>query len=137
MESRASSTSSEIYSGMLGEVRSLVDQFRGIALDHVKLATLEAKQAGSSLATMVALGVIAAILLLSAWLGLMGAVVLFVVERNLLTGSTALGLAAGGNLIIALILLFLIYRQLGHLKFAATARSLKTLLADPKDPEDY
>ncbi|HRC73312.1 MAG TPA: phage holin family protein [Candidatus Competibacter sp.] len=133
--SRASAIASETYSGMLAEVRSFVDQFRGIAYDHVKLASLEAKQAGASVATMLVLGVLAAILLLSAWLGLMGTVVLFAVERDLLAGSTALGLAVGVNLVIALILLILIYRQLGRLKFPATARSLKSLLSDSDSPD--
>lgn len=136
MKSTTSLLSSKAYSGMLGEVRLLIDQTRGIVLDHVKLAALEAKQAGSGLATVVVLGVLAAFLLLSAWLGLMGTVVLFVVERQLMMGSTALGLAVGVNIILALVLLILIYRQAGHIKFDATARSLNTLLSKPQHLED-
>lgn len=135
MGSRTSSITSETHSGVLAEVRSLVAQFREIAYDHAKLAALEAKQAGVSLSIMLALGVMAAILLLSAWLGLMATVVLFVVERNLLMGSTALGLAVGANLVIAFILLALIYRQLGRIKFAATTRSLKSLFSEQNEDD--
>ncbi len=134
---RAPAITPESSAGVMAEVRSLVNEFRGLAADHVKLAALEAKQAGASLGMIVALGVLAAIFLLSAWLGLMGAVALFLVERALLTGSAALGLAVAVNLVLVLVLGVLMYRRRNQMTFAATARSLKALFADQTDKEGF
>lgn len=127
--SRAVFNTPDLDAGVMGEVQGLLSEFSGLVQDQVKLAALETKQAGSTLITMVALGVGAAILLFSAWLGLMGAAVLFIVERGMMMGSTALALAVGFNLILALVLIFILYRCSGRIAFPATTRSLKALLS--------
>ncbi len=129
---RAASIASENYSGVLGEARALLGEFTGILQDQVHLAVLEAKQAGVNLAVTVALGVAVAILALSAWLGLMGVLALILVEKDIMTGSAALGVAVGINVLIALILGFMMSRRSHGLSFAATTRSLKALFS--KDP---
>lgn len=135
-EARAPAMPPESSAGVMGEARLLLAEFRGLAHDHLQLATLEARQAAVSLVKMAGLGLLAAVFLLSAWLSLMGAATWYAVEQELLSGSLALALAAGLNLALALLLGFRIYRQSAHLKFAATARSLKALLADRANQEN-
>ena len=134
-ESRIPAVPPDSSTGVLGEARLLIAEFRGLAHDHLQLASLEARQAGLSLAKMIGLGLLAIIFLLSAWLGLMGAATWYVVEQGLLPGSLTLALVAGLNLVLALLLGFFIYRQSNHLKFAATVRSLKALFANQTNRE--
>ncbi|CDI01689.1 MAG: phage holin family protein [Candidatus Competibacter denitrificans] len=127
--SRAVFNTPELDSGVMGEVQGLLSEFSGLVQDQVKLAALETKQAGATLITLAALGVGAAILLFSAWLGLMGVAVLFVVERGMMMGSTALALAVGFNVLLAFLLIFIAYRRSSRITFPATSRSLKALLS--------
>ncbi len=73
---------------------------------------------------MIAAGVMAAVLLVSAWLGLMGAVVLWLIGIGV-AASTALLLAVAANLVFAFILYSVIRRESRHLQFPATVRSLR------------
>lgn len=113
----------------MGEVQGLVSEFGLLVRDQLQLATLEARQATTTLLTLIALGVGSILLLFSAWLGLMGAGVMFVVERDMVEASTALAIAVGLNLLLGVILLFLLYRYKRRLTFPATTRSLKTLFS--------
>nr|MBS0019746.1 phage holin family protein [Gammaproteobacteria bacterium] len=90
--------------GVLQDVRSLARELRGLFHDQVGLAALETRQAGESLIWMITLGVIAGGLLLSAWLGLLAAVVLALIERGVMSAGAALLLAVGANLVLAVIL---------------------------------
>ncbi len=111
--------------GVLQEVRSLARELRGLFHDQVGLAALETRQAGESLVSMITLGVMVGGLLLSAWLGLLAVVVLTLIERGVMTStSAALLLAVGANLLLALVLGWAIRRHLPHLQFPATVRSL-------------
>ena len=57
--------------GLLQEAKSLWHELRELAHDQLTLAALETKLAGKSLVTMIAAGVMVALLVVSAWLGLM------------------------------------------------------------------
>lgn len=135
MGSESVAIPAEASPGVVDQVRSLVGEGRELLYDHMKLAALEAKQAGSSLVTVIVSGVVIAVLLLSVWLGLMGAGVLFVVEKDWLMGSTALAVAVGINLLIIAMLAWIIVRQIERMKFAATTRSIKALLAKKSPTE--
>ena len=113
-------------SGSLEELKSLWHELRGLAHDQLTLATLETKLAGKSLVTMIAAGVMVAVLLVSAWLGLMGAAVLGLVSIGVMA-STAMLLAVAANLVFALILYGVIRRHSRHLQFPATLRSLRPI----------
>jgi hypothetical protein len=105
--------------------RSLARELRGLFHDQVGLAALETRQAGESLVWMITLGVMVGGLLLSAWLGLLAAVVLTLIERGVMTSpSAALLLVVGTNLLLAMILGWAIRSRLPHLQFPATVRSL-------------
>ena len=101
-------------SGLLEDAKSFWDELRGLAHEQLTLAALETRLAGKSLVTMIAAGMMVAALLVSAWLGLGGAVILWLI---------ALGVAAS----IALLLYSLIRRQSRHLQIPATLRSLRAL----------
>src|SRR4026207_2582747 len=110
--------------GLLDGVRSLWHEFRGLAHDGLTLAALETRQAGNSLVTMIAAGMMVAALLVSAWLGLMGAAVLLLIGIGV-AASIAMLLAVAANLVFALILYDVIRRQSRHLQVPATPRGVR------------
>jgi Putative Actinobacterial Holin-X, holin superfamily III len=111
-------------SGVPDDAKSLWDELLGLAHDQLALAALETRLAGKSLVSMIAAGVMVAVLLVSAWLGLMGAAVLWLVSFGVMT-SIAMLLAVAANLVFALILYGVIRRQSRHLQFRGTLRSLR------------
>ena len=111
-------------SSLLDDVKLLWHELRGLVHDQLTLAALETRSAGNSLVTMIAAGVMVAALLVSAWLGLMGAAVLWLISIGVLA-SIAMLLAVVANLVLALVLYDVIRRQSRHLQFPATLRSLR------------
>lgn len=104
-----------------------------LAHAHFELAALETQQAGESLVAMVVAGVLAAGLLLAAWLALMGAAILALASGGVMGTAGALLLVASANLLAALVLWRVIVR-LGHrLRFPANARGLQP--ASPERPD--
>ena len=99
-----------------------------LAHDRLTLAALETRLAGESLVTMIASGVMVAVLLVSAWLGIMGAGVLWLISIGVMA-SIAMLLAVAANLMLALILYDVIHRQSRHLQFPATLRSLRPVIS--------
>ena len=119
--------------GLLGNVQALWQDLRGLLHDHLQLAALEAQRAGKSLVNMVIYGVAAAILVVTAWLGLMAAGVLWLIDLGL-NSSLALLAAVGVNVGGVLLLVLMIMRASKYLGFPATVRSLKSdasLLSKP------
>ena len=119
--------------GLLGNVQVLWRDLRGLLHDHLQLAALEAQRAGKSLVNMVIYGVAAAILVVTAWLGLMAAGVLWLIDLGL-NSSLALLAAVGVNVGGVLLLVLMIMRASKYLGFSATVRSLKSdasLLSKP------
>ena len=111
-------------SGLIDQVRSLWYELRGLVHDGLTLAALETRQAGRGLVTMVAAGVGIAILVVSAWLGLLGAAVLGLIAIGV-NAAIAMLLAVAANLGLAALLYQVIRRQTQHLRFSATLRSLR------------
>src|SRR5260221_5069945 len=111
-------------SGLLADARSLWREVTSLAHDHIALAALEARLAGRSLVVMVVAGVLVAVLLVSAWLGLLGAAVLWLVSAGL-PASGALLLAVAANLVLVVILWAVIHRQSRNLQFPRSVRSLQ------------
>lgn len=111
---------------LLEEIKSLWQEFSGLAHDRLTLAALESRLAGKSLVTMIVAGVMIAGLLVSAWVGLMGVVVLWLVNVGVWP-SIALLLVVGANLVFALILYAVIRLKSRYLQFPATIRSLRPL----------
>ena len=121
--------------GVLNDAQSLWHEFRGLTHERFRLAALETQQAGESLVLMVAAGLMLAILLGGAWLGLMAAAVLGMVEHGV-AASVALLLAFVFNGLAALLLCAVIRRKSQYLQFPATVRSLQPMPPRQRDAEE-
>jgi|OpeIllAssembly_1097287.scaffolds.fasta_scaffold04188_5 uncharacterized membrane protein YqjE len=133
--SRATSSDPGHPAGLSKEAELLWCELRGLAHDHLQLAALETQRAGESLVTMITAGMIVAGLLLSAWLGLMGAAVLALTGSGVMANDSALLLAVAVNLLVALILCGVIRRRSHHLRFPANTRSLQPVSSGFPDAE--
>jgi len=97
--------------------------FERLVQEQLQLLALEAEQAGRSLVWMIACGIIAGGLTLSAWFGVVGASVLVLVELGT-SAPLALLLAALANALLALGFARVVTRRSRQLGFPATLRSL-------------
>lgn len=111
-------------SNALADARLLWDELRRLFYGYLQLAALETRRAGESLVTMIIIGVMVAVLLIGAWLGLMVAVVLMLIEQGM-AASTAILLAVAINLLLALLLCGVIRHKSHYLQFPAMLGSLK------------
>lgn len=100
--------------------------------DHALLAVLEVQRASLSLVKMVAAAIIISILLVSAWMGIVAALVAWAVGSGASWGA-AIGVAALVNIAVAVALGFWAKSQIPDLLFAATIRQLRR---DAPDPEN-
>ena len=97
---------------------------RGLVQDHALLAVLEVQRAGISLVKIIIAGIIVSILVVSAWMGLVAAAVVWAVGAGANWGLAIL-IAAVVNLAVAAGLGFWAKRQVPDLLFAATLRQLR------------
>jgi uncharacterized membrane protein YqjE len=117
------------------EAKLLWQALRGLAHDRLELAALETQRAGESLVAMVVAGMLVAGLLLSAWLGLLGAAILALTSLGVMEIGSALLLAVPVNLVVALILWRVIGRLSHDLRFPANARSLEPASSEGQEAE--
>jgi hypothetical protein len=83
---------------------------------------------------MIVLGVMVALLLIGAWLGLMAAAVLGLVESGMVA-SNAILLAIALNLLFTLLLFGMIRRKSYFLQFPGTLRSLQSAPSERRNVE--
>ena len=121
-------------SSALEDARSLWHELRGLIHGRLRLAALETQRAGESLVAMFVAGVMLAILLGGAWLGLLAAAVLGLVEHGVAASSAVL-LAVACNVLAAAVLCGLIRHKSRYLRFPATLRSLQPLPPRQRDAE--
>ena len=122
-------------SGMLEDAQSLWHELGGLIHDRFRLVALETQRAGKSLVDMIVAGVMVGVLLIGAWLGLMAAAVLELVEHGVVATSSAILLAVAFNLLLALLLFGVIRRMCRYLQFPATLRSFQTTPSGRRDME--
>jgi hypothetical protein len=103
---------------------ALLRSLRGLAIDYAVLAVLDARRASIRLGWLLAAGVAAAVLGVTAWLALVVAAVIAVTDDGTSWGA-ALALAAAVNVAIAIGLGLWIRRRARELPFAATLRQLR------------
>lgn len=120
--------------GLIENARLLWREVSQLTRDRLHLAALETKLAGQSLVTMIAAGVIAGVLLVSAWMGLVGAAILALVGAGVVV-SIAILLGVLANLALALLMYTLIRRKSRDLQWVATARSFAPLPTMQRDME--
>lgn len=121
-------------SGILEDVQSLWNELHGLTHDSFRLAALETQRAGESLVAMIVAGVMVAILLSCAWMGLVAAAVVRLVESGVVASSAIL-LAVAFNLLLSLILCGVIRRKSRYLQFPATRSSLQPVPPRRRDTE--
>jgi uncharacterized membrane protein YqjE len=97
---------------------------KALVQDHALLAVLEVQRAGMSLVKMVAAGIIISILVVSAWMGIVAAVVVWAIGAGANWGLAIL-IAALVNIIVAVAIAFWAKKQIPDLLFAATLRQLR------------
>ncbi|HEU4709485.1 MAG TPA: phage holin family protein [Methylophilaceae bacterium] len=120
--------------GVLGEAGHLWHEVRLLVHDQLKLAALETRLVAESLVSMVATSVAVVLLLVTAWLGLVSAGVVALIEWGL-AASVAILIAVVLNVVIALLLGMAIRRQVSHLQWPATLRSLRPGPQEPLPPD--
>jgi len=118
--------------GLLETAGLLGRELGAIVHDHLFLAALETRQAGESLVRIVAMGVIVACLLFTAWLALAGAAVIMLVQHSLVTAGAALVLVFAVHCLLAMLLVGAIRRRSRCLMFPATMSRLEP--ASHSDP---
>lgn len=114
-----------LFSTLIGAFSSA----RHVLGNFVELVTLEARRAGLTLMWMVALGAMAAMLAVTAWLGLMVAFALWLVSAGI-AAAGAIALVASVNLLAALGIGFSCIMLSRNLLFPATRRQLKSHSSD-------
>jgi len=124
-----------LSSNVLAEVQALLHELRGLIHDHLQLAALEMRRAGENLVTMIISGVLVALLLISAWLGLLIAAVQLLIEQGMVASQATL-LTVVFNLLIALLLCGVIRRKSHYLQFPATLRNLQPTPPAHRHTED-
>lgn len=110
--------------GLLEGVVDLSHELQALAHDHLQLAGLEAKLAARNLMTMIAAAVSIGILVVTAWLTLMGALVWWLSGAGVAPAIAMLATILL-NLLAALTAYAIIRRRSGSLGFPATLRSLR------------
>lgn len=124
VESPPGSSTAPAEAALLDSAGSLWRELQGLLHDHLALAALETRLAGTSLVRMVVAGLMIAALLVSAWLLLMGVAVLELVNVGV-APTIALLLAIVANVVLALILRDRLRQQGRNLQFPRTIRSLR------------
>lgn len=97
---------------------------RAMVQDHALLAVLEVQRASISLVKMVAAAIIVSILLVSAWMGLIAAAVVWAVGAGASWGIAIL-VAALANIAVAVGIGLWAKSQIPDLLFSATLRQLR------------
>lgn len=110
--------------GLLTEIRALVDEYRKLARDHIRLAALETRQAGESAVRMVISGVLAGGIAFIGWASLISALVAFIVERGWMSVSLTLLLCGLIHFVMVVVLAFVIRKQGRGLLLSALVREL-------------
>jgi len=115
---------------LLRELMSLQHELRALASDQSRLASLEARRAVTSLAKIVALTQIRAMVTFTAWLCLMALIFMFLTENDTMSLRGALLLLFAANGAITVLISVVIHKHSHHLRFPSTLNSLKGKSAD-------
>jgi uncharacterized membrane protein YqjE len=94
---------------------------KALVQDHALLAVLEVQRAGISLVKMMIAGIVISILIVSAWMGIVAAIVGWAIGQGA-NWALAILIAALVNIAIAVGLAFWAKKQVPDLLFAATVR---------------
>ena len=120
----ASETTSSSSGSPDGDMSRLASEIRGLAHDHIELAALETRLAVSAVLRMAIIAIVTALVLVSAWLALVGSAALGLIGIGL-SPALAMLCVAAVNLLLALIGWLRIKRLSHWLGWPATQRAIK------------
>jgi hypothetical protein len=103
---------------------SLLRQSRALSSDYVQLVVLDARSAAIRFAWMLCYGMVAAILLITAWLALVAAGIVWMLGTGA-SWVTALAVAAALNVVIGALLALRMRNMFSEPPFAATLRQIR------------
>ena len=110
-----------------GSISSLIASVRALGERFHTLVALEGRQAGLSLAWMLALALAAAVLAITGWLAMLACVVLVLVQNHIVGWGWALSIAALLSFVGAGGLMFMAIQRSRYLLFPATRRQLRQI----------
>jgi len=120
-EERSQHATAASTSGLLADLSSALGAARAQLATFLELVSLEARRAGLTLASMLAVGLVAAVCALGAWFGLLAALAIWAVSIGF--GPIAVAIAiASFNLLAGAALLYLCVEMSRALLFPATRR---------------
>lgn len=103
------------------------DLFGGV-YDHLSFVTLEARQAGRTPVENIKMGLIMTCLVLSAWLAVMGGVVVVLVHHSPLTFSNALMLILAVHFVLAMLLVSTIFDRSRRVLVSASSSRIQPVM---------
>ena len=109
---------------LLRRVAMMVAELRELACDHLELAALEARRAGSELIRLLCAAVAISILFTTAWLALVAGGIVWATAAGM-SWSSALLIAAVLNVLIGAVLAWWIRANAREPLFAASLRQLR------------
>lgn len=109
--------------GIGGGIAHMLNAVRRVVSDLFRLFSIEVRRAGLTLVWMVALGAITALLVVTAWIGLMSALLLWVVSLGA-SWTSALVAISLANLLAAATCIVVCVMMSRNLLFPATQRQL-------------
>ena len=114
---------SRVPSGWADRLRRLVLDVRLVANDHIELAVLEAQRAGQVLVRSIAAAVVISVLVATAWISIVVAIVVWLAEHMPLPAALLIGAAA--CLALAGGIGWWVVKHAPEMMFEATLRQLK------------
>lgn len=119
--------------GILGALANALHSVRKVFSDTFGLFSLEVRRAGLTLMWMVALGAVGALLMVTAWIGLMLVLVLWAVSLGV-HWTVAILTVSLANALVAAVCLFVCLMMSRNLLFPATRRQLESPPPAPDTP---
>ncbi len=110
-----------------GSMASLIASLHALGERFLTLVTLECQRAGQSLAWMLGLTLVAALLVITGWLAMLACVVLTLVQNQIVGWEWALSIAALLSFAGAGGLVLMVIQQSRYLLFGATRRQLRRI----------
>jgi uncharacterized membrane protein YqjE len=102
---------------------------RQLVADHIELAALETQRAAGELVRVLVITIVAAILLVGAWLAIVAAAAIWATQAGL-SVTAAFFVAAAANVLIAGVLFFWLHKHVPEILFAATLRQVRKTMGD-------
>ena len=110
-----------------GSISSLIASARALGERFLTLVTLEGRRAGLSLAWMLGLALVSAVLAITGWLAMLACLMLALVQSDIVGLGWALSIAALLSFAGAGGLVFIAIQRSSHLLFPATLRQLRRI----------